>query len=55
EDREKRGTTILLVEQNQDFALSVADRWAILKLGAIEDESPKGSDSRSRVLQHLKI
>ncbi|NKN15142.1 ABC transporter ATP-binding protein [Rhizobium laguerreae] len=55
DDREKRGTTILLVEQNLDFALSVADRWAVLKLGAIEDESPNGPDSRSRVLQHLKI
>ncbi|WP_105402567.1 MULTISPECIES: ABC transporter ATP-binding protein [Neorhizobium] len=55
DEREKRGTTILLVEQNLDFALSVADRWAILKLGAIEDESPNGPDSRSRVLQHLKI
>lgn len=55
DDREKRGTTILLVEQNLDFALSVADRWAILKLGAIEDESLNGPDSRGRVLQHLKI
>ncbi|SCB10666.1 ABC transporter ATP-binding protein [Rhizobium multihospitium] len=55
DDREKSGTTILLVEQNLDFALSVADRWAILKLGAIEDESSNGSDSRGRVLQHLKI
>lgn len=55
DDREQRGTTILLVEQNLDFALSVADRWAILKLGAIEDESTNGPDSRSRVLQHLKI
>ncbi|MBY3206312.1 ABC transporter ATP-binding protein [Rhizobium laguerreae] len=55
DDREKRGTTILLVEQNLDFALSVADRWAILKLGAIEDESLNDPDSRGRVLQHLKI
>ncbi|MBB3298346.1 MULTISPECIES: ABC transporter ATP-binding protein [unclassified Rhizobium] len=55
DDREKRGTTILLVEQNLDFALSVADRWAILKLGAIEDESLNGPESRARVLQHLKI
>ena len=55
DDREQRGTTILLVEQNLDFALSVADRWAILKLGAIDDESPNGPDSRGRVLQHLKI
>ncbi|MBY3189167.1 ABC transporter ATP-binding protein [Rhizobium leguminosarum] len=55
DDRETRGTTILLVEQNLDFALSVADRWAILKLGAIEDESLNDPDSRGRVLQHLKI
>ncbi|ARQ14464.1 branched-chain amino acid ABC transporter ATP-binding protein (plasmid) [Rhizobium etli] len=55
DDREKRGTTILLVEQNLDFALSVADRWAILKLGAIEDENLNRPESRGRVLQHLKI
>ncbi len=49
------GTTILLVEQNLDFALSIADRWAVLKLGAIDDQDTNGPDSRTRVLQHLKI
>lgn len=55
EDRERRGTTILLVEQNLDFALSLADRWAILKLGAIDDQDSNGPGSRERVLEHLKI
>ncbi|NSZ19931.1 ABC transporter ATP-binding protein [Agrobacterium vitis] len=54
-DRARNGTTILLVEQNLDFALSVADRWAVLKLGAINDEDNNGPDTRARVLQHLKI
>lgn len=55
DDRDKRGTTILLVEQNLDFALSVADRWGILKLGEIQEISENGPDSAARVLQHLKI
>ncbi|MCT7667490.1 ABC transporter ATP-binding protein [Shinella kummerowiae] len=55
QDRQERGTTVLLVEQNLDFALSVADRWGILKLGAIEEVSANGRDSALRVMQHLKI
>ncbi|CAN7570714.1 ABC transporter ATP-binding protein [Rhizobium sp. LjRoot30] len=54
-EREANGTTILLVEQNLDFALSVADRWAVLKLGAIEDQDHNAAGARERVLQHLKI
>lgn len=55
DDREKRGTTVLLVEQNLDFALSVADRWGILKLGAVQEVSANGADSAVRVMNHLKI
>ena len=55
QDRQECGTTVLLVEQNLDFALSVADRWGILKLGAIEEVSANGPDSALRVMQHLKI
>jgi branched-chain amino acid transport system ATP-binding protein len=55
DERDRRGTTVLLVEQNLDFALSVADRWGILKLGAIQEVSANGSDSAARVLKHLKI
>lgn len=54
QDRQERGTTVLLVEQNLDFALSVADRWGILKLCAIEEVSANGPDSALRVMQHLK-
>lgn len=54
-ERDENGTTIILVEQNLDFALSIADRWAVLKLGAIDDQDHKGPGTRERVLQHLKI
>ena len=55
QERDRNGMTILLVEQNLDFALSVADRWAVLKLGAIDDQDRNAPDSRVRVMQHLKI
>jgi ABC-type branched-subunit amino acid transport system ATPase component len=48
-------TTILMVEQNLDFALGVADRWAVLKLGRIDDTGDVASGSRGRILEHLKI
>ena len=54
-EREANGTTILLVEQNLNFALDVADRWAVLKLGEIDDSGKVGEGSRERVLEHLKI
>ncbi|WP_212523530.1 ABC transporter ATP-binding protein [Actibacterium sp. MT2.3-13A] len=54
-EREANGTTILLVEQNLNFALDVADRWAVLKLGEIDDSGEVGAGSRERVLEHLKI
>jgi len=34
-ERQRTGVSILLVEQNVTFALSVADRYAILKIGEI--------------------
>lgn len=54
-ERDENGTAVLLVEQNLDFALSVADRWAVLKLGAIDDEGDNDAQARDRVLAHLKI
>ena len=54
-ERDERGTTILLVEQNLDFALSVADRWAVLKLGVIDDQGSIEPETRVRVMQHLKF
>ncbi|TDK41400.1 ABC transporter ATP-binding protein [Antarcticimicrobium luteum] len=54
-ERDQSGTTILLVEQNLNFALEVADRWAVLKLGEIDDSGEAKPESRERVLEHLKI
>jgi ABC-type branched-subunit amino acid transport system ATPase component len=54
-ERDVNGATILMVEQNLDFALKIADRWAILKLGAIDDQGGMESNTRQRVLEHLKI
>ena len=54
-EREINGTAILIVEQNLEFALSIADRWAILKLGEIDDEGEVVADSREQILDHLRI
>ena len=42
-ERDQAGTAMLVVEQNVHFALSIADRYAVLKLGEIVDEGPVGS------------
>lgn len=55
EERQARQTTILIVEQNLDFALGIADRWAVLKLGRIDDAGDVTPASRERILAHLKI
>lgn len=54
--REANGTAVLLVEQHLSFALSVADRFAVLKLGQIVEEGPAGDPSASAALaEHLKV
>jgi ABC-type branched-subunit amino acid transport system ATPase component len=53
--RERDGTAMLVVEQNLDFTLGVADRWAVLKGGKIDDEGAGGSDMRGRILAHLSL
>ncbi len=54
-EREERGTAVLLVEQNLDFALRVADRWAVLKRGEVDDAGVSGPAVRSRILEHSSI
>ena len=54
-ERDARGTAILIVEQNLDFALSIADRWGLLKLGEIDECGVAGPDARARILNHLKL
>ncbi len=55
EERSKEGTAMLVIEQNLDFALRIADRWAVLKLGEIDDEGPCGLEAHTRVLEHLSL
>ncbi len=52
----RRSMTIVLVEQNVDFALGLADHYALLKLGTIvETGSAADAGARETVEQHLAI
>ena len=55
-ERDRTGVAMLLVEQNVRFALNVADRWAVLKLGEIDDAGTSG-DPRAgvRIVDHLSV
>jgi len=55
-ERARTGVAMLLVEQNIGFALEVADRWAVLKLGEIVDRGGRDEPDRvARVNQHLSV
>jgi urea transport system ATP-binding protein len=55
-ERERAGTAMLLVEQHVRFALSVADRYAILKLGEIADTGAVGApDLDARITAQLGV
>lgn len=55
-EREQRGTTMLIIEQNVPFALKVADRFLVLKQGEIVDEGDaKLDDASERVFDHLRV
>jgi branched-chain amino acid transport system ATP-binding protein len=54
--RESFGCAVLIVEQHLAFALSVADRYAVLKLGEIVEEGRAGDPSAAATLaEHLKV
>jgi ABC-type branched-subunit amino acid transport system ATPase component len=55
-ERDRFGTTMLLIEQNVSFALSVANRYAVLKLGEIVDRGTAGDvDAAARINAHLSL
>jgi branched-chain amino acid transport system ATP-binding protein len=55
-ERERRGTSMFIVEQNVAFALRVADRYLVLKQGAIVDEGEAGApDAAGHIIDHLKV
>lgn len=50
-----RGLAILMVEQNIDFALGVAHRWAVLERGEISEEGPSDAGARTRIAARLSL
>lgn len=55
-ERETRGTAILFVEQNVPFAVAVADRYAVLKLGEIIDSgNAKDIGAQKAIMGHLSV
>ncbi len=50
-ERARRGTTILMVEQNLDLALALADRVAVMKLGQMLFEARANADGLRRELE----
>jgi ABC-type branched-subunit amino acid transport system ATPase component len=56
EERRRQGTSIVLVEQNVGFALTLADRYAVLKVGTIvETGSASDAGARESIERHLVI
>lgn len=54
--RSKLGVAILLIEQNLDFALKIADRYAVLKLGEIVDKGTVSTaGTAARVSEYLRV
>jgi branched-chain amino acid transport system ATP-binding protein len=55
-ERQLHGTTLLLIEQNVPFALKVADRYLVLKQGAIEEEGRADAAGASEaIFNHLRV
>jgi branched-chain amino acid transport system ATP-binding protein len=49
-ERDAAQVSILLIEQNVKFALTVADRYAVLKLGEIVDRGQVGATDTERII-----
>lgn len=55
-ERQQHGTTMLVIEQNVPFALSVVDRYMVLKQGEIIDGGEaKATNARSVIFDHLRV
>lgn len=54
-ERDACATAMLLIEQNIAFALAVADRWAVLKRGEIDDQGVVAPGIAGRIVNHLAI
>lgn len=49
-EREQRGTSVLLVEQNIDAVLGICDRVAVMKLGQLVAEEKATKDARDQLM-----
>jgi ABC-type branched-subunit amino acid transport system ATPase component len=55
-ERKRTGTAIFVVEQNVPFAFSIADRYAVLKIGEIADDGVAGDELAAvRVQDQLRV
>ena len=54
-ERRQRGVTLLMVEQNIDMVMSLADRVAVMKLGQVVWECPALEENRERLAQELSL
>ena len=55
-ERDESKVSILIIEQNVKFALSVAERYAVLKLGEIVDRGDiGGADVERRITDQLSV
>jgi ABC-type branched-subunit amino acid transport system ATPase component len=55
-EQKSEGAAILLIEQNVRFALSVADRYAVLARGEVVDAgSARDADAEARIADHLSV
>lgn len=55
-ERKRTNLSMLIVEQHVGFALAVADRYAVLKLGEVVDSGPaRGGGGAERVTTHLAV
>ena len=54
--RQEHGTAMLLVEQNVAFALSIADRFAVLTSGVVVERGDvTDGDAAVRIEQHMRV
>jgi branched-chain amino acid transport system ATP-binding protein len=56
QERRAHGVTVVLVEQNVGFALALADRYAVLKMGTVVESGRAGSaGARARGEPHIVL
>ena len=56
QEKPANGTAVLLIEQNVSFALSIADRYAVLSRGEVVDQGgaqEQGADTS--IADHLSV